>query len=143
MTTDRKTFSNRQNALSSTGPKTDAGKARSALNAIRHGLSAGTAIDAAAKSRIDDLASLLAQNDTGNPVTMDLAQEAAEAQIKIERIRTLRAQIWDNTDHHSSINKRVDKATKELTKLVRYERQAANQRDKAMRELEEVRRRMV
>ncbi len=70
---------------------------------------------------------------------MDLAQEAAESQTMLERIRTLRTQAWDNAARHSSINKRVDLATKELNKLVRYERQAANRRDKALRALEQMR----
>jgi hypothetical protein len=37
MTTDAKTRANRANAQKSTGPKTEAGKARSRLNALKHG----------------------------------------------------------------------------------------------------------
>ena len=40
MTTSRQTEANRENAQHSTGPKTEAGKAASAQNARRHGLSA-------------------------------------------------------------------------------------------------------
>ena len=39
MTSRRKIIANRANALSSTGPKTRRGRARSATNAFRHGLS--------------------------------------------------------------------------------------------------------
>ena len=40
MTTERKIISNRRNSLRSTGPRTDAGRARSSLNAFKHGLRA-------------------------------------------------------------------------------------------------------
>src|ERR1700733_8468974 len=41
----RQVESNRRNALMSTGPKTEAGKCRARSNAVRHGLTAETAID--------------------------------------------------------------------------------------------------
>ncbi len=45
MATKRQIAANRQNAKSSTGPRTDYGKRRSRRNAIRHGLTAETVID--------------------------------------------------------------------------------------------------
>jgi hypothetical protein len=44
MTSFRKIEANRRNALRSTGPKTEEGKRRSRLNAVRHGLTAETAV---------------------------------------------------------------------------------------------------
>src|SRR6516164_8537654 len=44
MTSFRQLEANRLNALRSTGPRTDAGKGRSRLNAVRHGLTAETVI---------------------------------------------------------------------------------------------------
>jgi hypothetical protein len=44
MTSFRQVEANRRNALRSTGPKTDEGKRRSRLNAVRHGLTAETVI---------------------------------------------------------------------------------------------------
>jgi trehalose utilization protein len=44
MTMGAKTDANRRNALRSTGPKTQRGKAASKLNALRHGLTAETAV---------------------------------------------------------------------------------------------------
>jgi len=46
MATEKQVAANRQNAKSSTGPRTEAGKRRSRRNAIRHGLTAQTIIDA-------------------------------------------------------------------------------------------------
>ena len=40
MATEQQTEANRRNAQHSTGPRTDTGKARSAANALKHGLSA-------------------------------------------------------------------------------------------------------
>jgi hypothetical protein len=46
MTSARQIEANRRNAQLSTGPRTDAGKSRSRRNAVRHGLTAETVIDA-------------------------------------------------------------------------------------------------
>lgn len=42
--TDRRSITSRQNALHSTGPRTPAGRARSSLNALRHGLAAARVV---------------------------------------------------------------------------------------------------
>jgi hypothetical protein len=46
MTTEKQILANQQNAKHSTGPRTESGKRRSRRNAIRHGLTAETVIDA-------------------------------------------------------------------------------------------------
>ena len=48
MTSARQIEANRQNALKSTGPKTEEGKQQSRRNAIRHGFTAETVIEALA-----------------------------------------------------------------------------------------------
>ena len=46
MATKKQILANQQNAQHSTGPRTEADKRRSRRNAIRHGLTAETVIDA-------------------------------------------------------------------------------------------------
>src|ERR1700739_4678612 len=46
MTSIKQIEANRRNSLKSTGPKTEAGKQASRCNAVRHGLTAETVIDA-------------------------------------------------------------------------------------------------
>src|SRR5438046_3186754 len=52
MTTEKQIAANRQNAKSSTGPRTDRGKRRSRRNAIRHDLTAETVIPALEDSAV-------------------------------------------------------------------------------------------
>src|SRR5712692_6814901 len=52
-TSQKQIEANRQNALRSTGPKTPAGKARSAMNARTHGLLAQEAVNPAIDSEAD------------------------------------------------------------------------------------------
>ena len=130
MTINRKTFSNRRNAAKSTGPRSIAGKERSSLNAVSHGLSAQHLVDDAARNSIANLTKLLVQGSEDDPVMNRLAGEAAEAQVMLERLRLLRIRAWENDFVV------VDLATKELSRYIRYERQAANRRDRALRDIE-------
>lgn len=183
MAINRKTFSNRRNAAKSTGPRSIAGKKRSSLNAVSHGLSGQPFVDDAARNSIANLTKLLVQGSEDDPVLNRLAGEAAEAQVMLERLRLLRIRAWENATNAPSIANHeknpkiglgmdqvseeisdlstrdmrvvmsnlealpflsrlendiavVDLATKELSRYIRYERQAANRRDHALREIE-------
>jgi hypothetical protein len=56
VTTERKRAANRRNARSSTGPRTAAGKARVAQNALRHGLNVAVADDPLLTEEVERIA---------------------------------------------------------------------------------------
>ena len=82
---------NRRNAQLSTGPRTEAGKKASALNALRHGLSSRVVVlpteDLAAYGRFSDefLASLAPETF----VERQFAQTIIDSQWRLNRVRTL------------------------------------------------------
>lgn len=92
MTSEAKIKSNRSNARSSTGPKTHNGRARSARNALRHGLSISVCSDPALSEEVETLAREIAGPDA-NPEISELARRVAEAQIDLHRVRYARRQL--------------------------------------------------
>ncbi len=92
MTSDRKIKANRANAKVSTGPKTDRGRARSAKNAFRHGLSLPTESDQALCEEVQSLARQIAGPHAGVHIQL-LARRVAEAQVDLRRIRYARQQF--------------------------------------------------
>ena len=92
MTTDRQQRANRANAKSSTGPRTTAGKARAAQNALRHGLNVPIWSDPAllpvAEASARRIAGLGAE-----ATTLEHARRIAEAQIDLDRVRSHRRSL--------------------------------------------------
>ena len=92
MTSDRKIKANRANARASTGPKTAQGRARTARNALRHGLSLPVRSDPALSEEVEALAREIAGPDA-NAKIQELARRVAEAQIDLRRVRYARHQL--------------------------------------------------
>ena len=89
MTSPRKMQANRANAGHSTGPKTHAGKARSARNAHRHGLAVSVWSDPKLAADAQKLMREIAGEGSNAELTA-LARDIAEAQIELVRVQKAR-----------------------------------------------------
>ncbi len=92
MTTDRQQRVNRANAKSSTGPRTTAGKARAAQNALRHGLNVPIWSDPALLPLAEAIARRIAGPDT-DADSLEHARRIAEAQVDLDRVRGRRKRL--------------------------------------------------
>lgn len=101
--------SNRANARSSTGPKTAAGRTRSAKNALRHGLSLSILSHPKYSEDVEALALEISGTDSG-PETRELARRIATAQIDVCRVQRARHQLLSNAlrdpEYRSTANSR-------------------------------------
>src|SRR5260370_25239889 len=97
---------NRENAQSSTGPRTEAGKQRSSLNALRHGLTGQTVVlpsdDFIAYQR--HCKGLHDQYHPQNQMEVNLTQAVADLSCRRNRITAIETNILTLaiTDHSSS-----------------------------------------
>ena len=92
MTSDRQRRANGANARVSTGPKTRTGKARSARNALRHGLNIPVWSDAALAPQVEAIALRIAGSHA-DAETLDCARQIGEAQVDLNRVRSLRRDV--------------------------------------------------
>jgi hypothetical protein len=100
MQRDRKIKSNRANARASTGPKTTYGRARSARNALRHGLSVRIESDGVQSEQVETLKDQIAGSDASVHIQI-LARRIAEAQVDLLRARNARHRHLSGSDYHS------------------------------------------
>ena len=92
MTSVRKINANRANARRSTGPKTAIARARSAKNALRHGLSLSVRLNAELRDETENLAGQIAGSDC-DAQTLELARQIAVAHVDLNRVRQARHQL--------------------------------------------------
>src|SRR5258708_2161067 len=89
---EQKRRTNRINAQASTGPKTVAGRKRSAQNARSHGLSLPVLSDPVLSIEVEQLAQQLVGRDANKDV-VEAARRFAAAQIDLVRIQRVRFNV--------------------------------------------------
>jgi hypothetical protein len=132
---------NRANARHSTGPKSPAGKARSARNAHRHGLASPARSDPALAAAIDSLALAITAAEA-NAENMALARKIAEAQIDLVRIQQIRLEVLSANKSFASgsvspaITMTNSNLVSTIAALDRYERRTLSRRKTAIRDFD-------
>jgi hypothetical protein len=92
LTTTNERLARQRNALRSTGPRTEEGKAIAARNALKHGLAIPITRDPQSAERIQLLAWRLSAGTTDETVLL-AARQAAEAWFELQRVRAVRARL--------------------------------------------------
>ena len=116
----RKSQANRANARVSTGPKTAAGKAHSARNARRHGLSISALSDPNLSAEIEQMAKHIVGPDT-NPELHEKARRIAEAQIELSRVLQTRHRLLSSAlsrNDHYPLSEEEFRLLEQATRLV-------------------------
>jgi len=128
MSSERRRRANRRNARKCTGPRTAGGKARSARNALRHGLARPAGLDPQLVQAIGRLAHAIA-GEGASPDRRERAGRIAAAHVDVMRVRQAKRDLY-------SQSLSCDEFSIQVEKLDRYERRALSRRKLAMRELD-------
>jgi hypothetical protein len=131
MTSERKISSNRLNAKNSTGPRSVSGRLQSSRNAFRHGLAVDIASLQEFQEDIDRLAIAIQQDGAGE-ISDASAQDAAEAELDLLRIRRVRAIHLQARIESTDQFMLPDELDTQLDSLERYERRAMSRRKRAL-----------
>jgi hypothetical protein len=139
-----RTAINRRNSRHSTGPRTDSGKQRSSLNALRHGLSAACAVlpsedraayDAHRRGFFDEY-------QPATPTETQLVIEIADTAWRINRIPSLEAALLDRAANSPTDQARIDfdivDAHRALATLGLHYQRLSRQFQKAVDKLREI-----
>jgi hypothetical protein len=141
---EQRVRANRANALLSTGPRTDSGKQRSSLNALRHGLTAASAVlpsedqaayDAHRRGFFDEY-------KPATPTETQLTQELADTAWRLNRIPSLEAALLDRAANPPTEQARIDfdivDAHRALATLGLHYQRLSRQFQKAVDHLREI-----
>jgi len=143
LTSEAKKSANRKNARASTGPRSPAGRAKSATNAWRHGLATPLSSDLLVEA--EKLARQIAGN--GAPAELlDLARPIAHADLELQRARHVRNQHLSRALSLAGASSPLEETAsgsgraamilghvQPLLAIDRYEQRARSRRRKALR----------
>src|SRR5690242_13528689 len=155
MVSERRIEANRRNAQLSTGPRTQAGRARSSINALRHGITGQVSIttveDRAAHDKfVQEIIDRLRPED---PLELQFASLIAEDFWRLQRIRAVENDILalgnfseaadidvDHPEIHASLTRArtfLDQS-KDFERLTLYEQRINRSIEKNRRQLEDL-----
>jgi len=101
MATEKQILANRRNSQHSTGPRTEAGKAASAANALKTGIYAESLVIRGedAEELAELAANYAASFQPANAVECDLVDTMVRGQWKIWRLEAIEADLWEQRFH--------------------------------------------
>ena len=122
MSTLNQMEANRENAIRSTGPRTETGKEISSRNSTRHGLTSRRSIlNSEQQEEFDQLHSELTQEyDPQTPTERDLVLEIADQSFRLRRASKIEADLFNQADDDFlKISSELDKVRRYRTSIER------------------------
>src|SRR5436189_4656496 len=92
---EKQIAANRANGRRSSGPRSADGKRRASRNSVRHGLTKRQ-LSASYLAELDELACRIA-GPCANPMVLEFARTAAEAELELARVRRVKAALIERS----------------------------------------------